>query len=380
MTEKLFTPGPVEIPARVLAALAQRPPHHRSEAFRKLFGDVSVRLARLFGTEGRVVVLAASGSGGMEAAVASFARRGEPVLVGSAGKFGERWTKILAAYGHAPEVVAAEYGSPIDPAAWSAALARVRPGVVFFTHSETSTGTLSDLAALARAAREAGALVVADCVTSLGVHRFRQDEDQVDVAVAGSQKGLMLPPGLAFVGLGPRALERLAAGGAAGPAFYFDLARAAKSAADADTPFTPAVSTILALDESMRMIEELGLENVWRRHASLARAVREGATAAGFRVFSRAPADSVTALVPPDGVDPSAVVKHVKSAHGLVLTGGQDSLKGKIVRVGHMGLAYGPEDAVVVCRALEDAAMTLGATGRSGAAAAVAQRALESPA
>jgi serine---pyruvate transaminase len=378
VTDKLFTPGPVEIPARVLEALGKRPPHHRSESFRALFGDVSTRLARLFDTEGVAVILAASGTGGLESAVVSLVKRGEPVLVGSSGKFGERWIKILSAYGHPHEVVRAEYGNAIDPAAWSEAVARVKPGVVFFTHSETSTGTLNDLRSLAQAARSTGALVVADVVTSLGVHALRQDRDGVDVAVGGSQKGLMLPPGLAVIGVGPRALERLSAGGAAGPSFYFDLAKAAATAKQADTPFTPAVSLVLALDESLRMIEEVGIEEVWRRHAALARAIRQGAGAAGYRLFSNAPADSVTALVPPDGVDPSAVVKHVKAMHHLVLTGGQDSLKGKIVRVGHMGLAYGPEDAVSVSRALEDAAMTLGATGRSGAAAEVAQRALES--
>jgi aspartate aminotransferase-like enzyme len=380
VTDKLFTPGPVEIPARVLHALGQRPPHHRSESFRALFGDVSTRLARLFGTEGVAVILAASGTGGLESAVVSLVRRGEPILVGSSGKFGERWTKILNAYGHAHELVRAEYGQPVDPRAWAEAVARVKPGIVFFTHSETSTGTLNDARALARAAREAGAIVVADVVTSLGVHELRQDRDGVDVAVGGSQKGLMLPPGLAVLGVGSRALERLAAGKAAGPSFYLDLAKAAAAAKQADTPFTPAVSLILALDESLRMIEELGVEEVWKRHAALARAIREGAGAAGYRLFSAAPADSVTALVPPDGVDPSAVVRHVRASHHLVLTGGQDSLKGKIVRVGHMGLAYGPEDAVLVSRALEDAAMTLGATGQSGSAAQVAQRALESTA
>lgn len=378
MSDKLFTPGPVEIPSRVLEALARRPPHHRSESFRQLYTDVSARLARLFDTKGVAVILAASGTGGLESAVASLVRKGEPILVGSSGKFGERWIKILNVYGHPHEVVRAEYGQPVDPSAWAEAVARVKPGVVFFTHSETSTGTLNDLRALSRTAREAGSLVVVDVVTSLGVHALHQDEDGVDVAVGGSQKGLMLPPGLAVLGVGPAALERLRAGGAAGPAFYFDLAKAAATAAEGDTPFTPAVSLVLALDESLRMIEEVGIQEVWRRHAALARAIREGAGAAGYRLFSSAPADSVTALLPPDGVDPSTVVKHVRTIHHLVLTGGQDSLKGKIVRVGHMGLAYGPEDAVAVSRALEDAAMTLGATGRSGVAAQVAQRALES--
>jgi len=380
VTEKLFTPGPVEIPARVLRALAQRPPHHRSETFRNLFADVSKRLDRLFGTSGRVVVLAASGTGGMEAAVASFVGRDEPTIAAVAGKFGDRWTKILAAYGHRPRVVRAELGAAVDPPSWAAALDAEPAGVAFLTHSETSTGTLFDLRALAQAARARGALVVADVVTSLAVHPLRQDDDAVDVAVAGSQKGLMLPPGLALVGLGPRALERLERGGRTSPAFYLDLKRAADRAADADTPFTPAVSLILALHESMSMIEEIGVEEVWRRHARFAEAIRSGAQSSGFTLFSKSPANSVTALVPPSGVEAGAVVKHLRSRHGMVLAGGQDELKGKIVRVGHMGLAYEPQDAVAVCGALEDAAMTLGATVVAGRAGETARKTLESAA
>lgn len=376
MDERLFTPGPVEIPTRILQALARRPTHHRREAFRTLFADVTERLGALFGTSGRVVVLAASGTGGMEAVVASLVRRGEPTVVASAGKFGDRWVKILEAYGHAPEVVRAEWGLPVEPDALASAIDRAGAGVVFLVHSETSTATLHDLRAQAAEARLRGALVVSDVVTSLGVHRFRQDEDGVDVAVAGSQKGLMLPPGLALVGLGPRALERLAQADSTGPAFYLDLRRAAKAAADAETPFTPSVSLVHALHEALLWLEEVGLEEVWRRHAALASAIREGGRAAGYALFSKKPADSVTALLPPPGVEAGAVVKQVLARRGFVLAGGQDHLKGKIVRVGHMGLAYGPEDAVAVSEALEEAASALGSPRESGLAAAAARASL----
>jgi aspartate aminotransferase-like enzyme len=367
--DRLYTPGPVEIPERILKALSRRPPHHRSEEFLSLFRDVSERVERVFGTNGRVVILAASGTGGMEAAAVSFARRDEPITALTAGKFGDRWIKILQAYGYAPEVVKAEWGEAIPPDSLASALKGRQGGCVFLTHSETSTATLHDVRALAAVAREHGAMVIADVITSLGVHELRQDDFGIDVAVAGSQKGLMLPPGLALVGLGPRAIAQLEERGPESPAFYLDLKRAAASAAQGDTPFTPAVSLVLALDEGIRMIEDVGLREVWRRHASIGLALRTGATAAGFTVFSKSPADSVTALVPPDGLDAGKVIKAVRAARHFMLAGGQDHLKGKIVRVGHMGLAYDVSDAVAVSDALEEAVLSLGATGVRGRAA-----------
>ncbi|MDX1385616.1 MAG: aminotransferase class V-fold PLP-dependent enzyme, partial [Thermoanaerobaculia bacterium] len=216
--------------------------------------------------------------------------------------------------------------------------------------------TLHDLRAQAEVTRRHGALVVADVITSLGVHEFRQDAFQVDVAVGGSQKGLMLPPGLAVVGLSERALAHLESEGRdRSPAFYLDLRRAAASAAKDDTPFTPSVSLILALDGSLRMIEELGLEAVWQRHAAIASAIRAGSEAAGYVLFSQAPANSVTALVPPAGIAPKKIQSHCYAERRFVLAGGQDGLKDKIVRIGHMGLAYGPADAHDVVDALVSA-------------------------
>ncbi len=377
VSERLFTPGPVEIPARVLAAMGRRPPHHRSAEFRALLSALHPRLARLFGTSGRVVLLAASGTGGMEAAV-GLALPGEETLVAASGKFGERWEKILHAFGHRPRVVRAPYGQPVAAPAIEEELGRLPARVVFLTHSETSTGTLHDLRAQAGAARRHGALVVADVVTSLAVHEFRQDEFGVDAAVAGSQKGLMVSPGLALVGLSERALRHLAREGARrSPSYYLDLGRAAERAAEADTPFTPAVSLVLALDEGVRMIEEMGLETVWRRHAAIAAAVRAGAQALGFTLLSSAPSNSVTALVPPAGVPPRQILEHCLAERGFVLAGGQDSLKGKIVRVGHMGLAYGPEDALAVTEALAAALIMADLTIQPDLARRAVQRSLK---
>jgi aspartate aminotransferase-like enzyme len=380
VTQRLFTPGPVEIPDRILSALAKRPPHHRSAVFRELYAGLTPRLNTLFATSGRVVVLAASGTGGMDAAVTAFVGEGTGTLTAEAGKFGDRWEKILRSYGHNPHVVRAEWGRAVPPGEIGKALDEHGADVVFLTHSETSTATLHALRALAAEAQRRGVLVVADVVTSLGVHEFRQDDFGVDVAVAGSQKGLMLPPGLALVGLGERALARLESDGVRGPAFYLDLKKASDSATTGDTPYTPAVSLVMALDEAVRMIEELGIEEVWRRHDAVASAVRAGGVAAGLRLFSESPANSVTAFLPPDGVQAKQVVAHLADKHGFVLAGGQDRLKGKIARVGHMGLAYGADDARRVSEALEEAVIDLGGGGERGRAAqAVAASLAEKP-
>jgi aspartate aminotransferase-like enzyme len=373
---RLFTPGPVEIPDRILSAMAKRPPHHRSTIFRELYAALTPRLNRLFDTSGRVVVLAASGTGGMDAAVTGFVGDSTPTLSTEAGKFGDRWEKILRCYGHQPHVVRAEWGTAVAAGEIGRALDEHPAEVVFLTHSETSTATLHDLKAQAAEARSRGALVVADVVTSLGVHEFRQDEFGIDVAVAGSQKGLMLPPGLALVGLSERALARLESDGVRGSAFYLDLKRAADSAVTGDTPFTPAVSLVLALDEAVKMIEELGIEEVWRRHDALASAIRAGGVAAGMQLFSRSPANSVTAFSAPEGVEANQVVAYLGLHHGFVLAGGQDHLKGKIARVGHMGLAYGPEDARQVTAALEEAVIELGGGGEKGRAAQAVEESL----
>jgi aspartate aminotransferase-like enzyme len=200
---RLYTPGPVEIPARLLAALARPAIHHRTEGFRAILSEATRGMTALFGTEGTVVTLGASGSGGMEAAVVNLVEPGSRPLVVEAGKFGERWAKILKAYGCEPEVLSYEWGKVADVAQVEAALAQRPARVLFFTHSETSTGALHDAAALAQVAKKHGALAVADVVTSLGVHDVRMDAMGIDVAVSGSQKGMMLPPGLAFVALGP---------------------------------------------------------------------------------------------------------------------------------------------------------------------------------
>jgi aspartate aminotransferase-like enzyme len=364
---RLFTPGPVEIPARVLRALSQVPPHHRTEEFRATLRRVTERLRELHGTAGEVFLLAASGTGAMEAAVVNLMSPGEKALAITGGKFGERWRSLLAAYGVPHEVLEVEWGRSVDPADLARALER-EPSVttVFATHSETSTGAIHDAQALAHIVRERGRRLVLDAVTSLGVHPLPQDEWGVDAVVCGSQKGLMVPPGIATLSLAPRAAAAIEKGL---PRFYFDLRKARKSMVLGETAFTPPVSLVLALEESLAMIREEGLENVHARHRRLAHAARAGAQTLGFRVFPVSPSHAVTALRPPEGLEAPAIVKRLRERHGMVVAGGQDQLKGKILRIGHMG-HYDLGDLHALLGALEECVGALGRPATGGVAAA----------
>jgi aspartate aminotransferase-like enzyme len=311
----------------------------------------------------------------MEAAVVNLVAPGSSVLVASGGKFGDRWISLLESYGITPQVVRAEWGAALDCSAIERALERDPSiGTVFTTHSETSTGAIHDVEAMARITRPRDVRLVVDGITSVGVHPLLQDTWGVDVVVCGSQKGLMCPPGIATLSLAPWAAAAIE--GDRLPRFYFDLRRARKSAPIGETPFTPAVSLVLALEEALAMIREEGLEEVYRRHRRVALAARAGAVALGFRLFSTSPSHALTALFPPEGIDASAVVKRLREHHGMVVAGGQDHLKGKIFRIGHMG-AYDLADVHAVLGALEECVATLGGRGNEALSgrAAVAARA-----
>ena len=371
---RLFTPGPVAIPARVLRALSQVPPHHRTDGFRDVYKRVSEDLRWLHQTEGEVLVLAASGTGAMEAAVVNLMAPGRKALAITGGKFGERWKSLLAAYGVPHEVLEVEWGRSVDPGEFARRLDRdAGLMTVFATHSETSTGALHDVETLARITRERGRRLVLDAVTSLGVHPLPQDAWGVDAVVCGSQKGLMVPPGIATVSLAPWAAEAIEPGL---PRFYFDLRKARKSMPLGETAFTPPVSLVLALEESLAMIREEGLAEVHARHRRLAHAARAGAAALGFTLFPASPSHAVTALTPPAGLEAPALVKRLRERHGMVVAGGQDQLKGRILRIGHMG-QYDLADLHALFGALEECVGALGrpATGSVAAASAAWERA-----
>lgn len=365
---RLFTPGPVEIPVRILRAMSGVQPHHRTDAFRATFKKVTQDLAWLHQTQGEVLMIAASGTGALEAAVVNFMGRGEKALVLVGGKFGERWANICKAYGVPYESIEVAWGHAIDPAEVAKRLA-ADPAIttVFGTQSETSTATVYDIQGIAQVTRAAGRRIIVDAITGVGVHPLAQDEWGVDVVITGSQKGLMSPPGLATVSIAPWAFDGIE--GDKLPRFYWDLRKARKNLATGESAWTPAVSLIFAVEEAITMMREEGLPEVHQRHARLGAAVRAGAQKLDWTLFSKSPANGVTALEPPAGVDASAVVKRLREVHGITVAGGQDHMKGKMIRIGHMG-SYDLSDIYVVLGALEECTNALGhaATGAIEAA------------
>jgi len=360
LIERLFTPGPTPIPESVLHALSRPIIHHRTAEFTGLLKGVTADLARVFGTTEPVLTLAASGSGGLEAALVNLCRSDRTVVTVAAGKFGERWTALCRAYGLPVEELSIPYGDVATPDRLAEFLDNVPHTVqaVCLTHSETSTGALHDVAELAAVARDRGALVLVDAITSLAVHEIRPDDWGLDAVVSGSQKGLMLPPGLAFVALSRGAREALASADL--PRFYFDLASAYRTLADGGTPFTPAVSLVVGLRASLDLILAEGLESVWARHARHASAVRAAIVAMGLPLFAKSPSNGVTAVGPfTEPVD--GVVKRLREKHGMRIAGGQGSMKGTLFRIGHMG-HYTDADMVDVIDALEE---TMGALGHA---------------
>ncbi len=377
LKQYLMTAGPTPLPPRVSQVMAEPILYHRAPAFIEVYARCLDRLRTVFQTENDVLCLAASGTGAMESAVANLVRPGEPAVVASAGKFGERWKELCEAYGAAVAHHDAGWGNRVEPSDLERVLAE-NPGarLVFTTFSETSTGVLNDIQALAQVAHEHDALIVVDAVSAIGAVPLPQDEWEIDVVAAGSQKALMCPPGLGFVSAGERALARAAEPGGA-PRFYFDWARTAKGQRKdpPDSPFTPAVSLFMALDVALSMIEEEGLDNVYERHRLLGRASREAVKALDLELFGPEDenANVVTAMKMPEGVDGAKVPKTMRDKYGITIAGGQNQLKGKIARVAHCGY-YGAFDTITTVSALEMTLRELGADVELGAGVAAAQR------
>jgi aspartate aminotransferase-like enzyme len=372
--ERLFSPGPTPIPPEALAAMARPIIYHRSPEFEAVQAEVREGLKYVFQTQNEVILMAASGTGAMEAAVVNTLARGDRALVIRGGKFGERWGEICRGYGVPFEAIDVEWGKAVDPARVADALRRF-PDVraVLATHSETSTGVLHDLQAIAEIVRPTPAVLVADCVTSLGVTDVPTDAWGLDVVVSGSQKALMLPPGLAFCALSEKAWA--AAGRSDLPKFYFNLAAERKSLLKNQNAFTPAVSLVVALRETLARIRAEGLPNVFARHERLAAATRAGVQALGCTLFPERPTPAATAATPPAGIEASAIVKTLRTEHGITIAGGQDRLKGKIFRISHMGYVDGT-DVTAVLGALERTLARLGAPVRLGEGVRAAQEIL----
>jgi aspartate aminotransferase-like enzyme len=374
MKQYLFAPGPTPVPPAVLLAMAQPMIHHRTPEYEALFADVRRDLRLLFQCKNEVLMFAASGTGAMEGAVVNTLSPGDRVIVVRGGKFGERWADICQAYGLHVFPVDVPYGKSVDPAAVAGALERAPASkAVFATHSETSTGAVHDIQALAGIVRRTEVLLVVDAITSLGVMDLPMDAWGVDVAVSGSQKALMLPPGLSFAALSDRAWERVPL--ARLPKFYFDFARERKAIVGNQSAYTPAVSLVVGLRETLRLILTEGLPGVFARHDRLARAARAGVQALGLTLFAEHPGAACTAVTAPPGFDGGAVVKGMRK-RGITIAGGQGSMKGKMFRISHMGYVD-PFDVLTALGALEMVLADLGHPVSFGAGVAAAQRVLQ---
>jgi len=371
---RLFTPGPVMVPEQVLLAGAQPLDHHRTPQYQALLKEVTERLQYLFQTSNPCICIAGSGTAGMEGAIVSCHRPGRKALVAAGGKFGERWAEVCAAFGIDHIVYQIEWGRGAKAEVVADYLAKDKSiGMVIITYSETSTAAVSELEQIAALTRDTDVLLLTDAITAAGAIPLKTDEWGVDVVVTGSQKALMLPPGLAFAAISQKAQEVIHANNAT--AYYLSYKAYLTSLAKNDAPYTPAITLMRSVRESLEMIRQQGIENIWQRTRKLARATRAAAEALGLQIFPKDPVDSLTAIVVPEGVDESALRKTLRNKYGVHLAGGQAQLKGKIVRISHMG--YVDEyDTLGAIGALELTLKELGAAVEPGAGLTAAQRVL----
>lgn len=335
---RLLTPGPTPLFPPAVRAMAGADLHHRTKDFRDVYSGVIEDLHYFMGTRNGIALFASSGSGAMEAAVSNLFSLGDKVIVCSAGKFGERWEQITKAYGLDVEVLRRPYGESVSPEELEVAL-RARPGTqgVFVQATESSTGISHDVERMARIVGSSEAVFVVDAITGLGSSVIEIDAWGLDVVIGGSQKALMVPPGLAYCSVSEKALSR--ASSASSPYFYFDLRKHIEAGPKGDSPWTPASSLILGLGEVLRYIREVGREHLIENAQMLARATRAAASALGLELFAKdsIPAGAVTAIRSPQDMDSSEIVRGYKDRFDAVIANGQGTMKGRIFRFAHLG-------------------------------------------
>ena len=372
----LHTPGPTPVPPEVLSALSEPVIHHRAPRFTEILKEVVAGMKYIYQTKNDVIVFASSGTGSMESAVVNLVNPGDHVLVASMGNFGERWKKLAATWGAEVTTLDYEWGTKVVPADIAAALAQ-DPALkaVFVQFSETSTGVVNDIKAIGDIVAKTPAVLVVDAISGLGATDLKTDEWHVDVCLAGSQKALMVPPGLAYAAVSDKAWK--VALQCTQPRFYFDWVAARKKMTgdSAQTPYTPAVSLMVAQNAAVRLIKEEGLENVFERHRMLGKACKAGVKALGLELFGPddPEANSVTAVKVPEGVDGGKIGKLARDKWGVWLAGGQGPLKGKIFRFGHCGY-FGHSDIIVGLSTLEMVLAELGYDVKFGASTAAAEQ------
>ncbi len=333
----LLTPGPTPVPEVTRKLMAEPIFHHRTPRYRKIFGDVSERLKKVFMTKNPVYTFAGSGSLAMEASLVNFHSAGDKVLVVENGKFAERFTAIAKAFGLVPISLKVPYGEAVQPSQIEEAFKK-DPDIkaVCLQLCETSTAVLSDIKTIGEIVAKTNALLIVDAISGLGADRLETDNWHVDLVIAGSQKALMLPPGLAFLSVSEKAKARMAT--AKLPRFYYDLKHYEKSLKDSDTPWTPALTLVIGLQKSLDLIEQEGLENVFKRCVANAAFTRESLQKLGLKLFSKAPSSTVTAACLPEGIDGEKLCQVMRDEKGIAMAGGQgDQMKGKVIRICHMG-------------------------------------------
>jgi len=333
----LLTPGPTPLPPQVCEAMARPIIHHRTPQFQAVLKEATEGLKYVYQTKNDCFILASSGTGAMEAAVVNLLSPGDTALTVQGGKFGERWTEICKAYGINTEIIDVTWGEAVKPSDIEKKLkANQKIKAVFTTLCETSTGVANDIEAIGNCIKDTPAVLVVDAISGLGAIDLKTDVWFCDVVVSGSQKGLMLPPGLGFISVSPKAWKLVET--SKSPKYYFDL-KEAKSALDkTDTPFTPAITLIIALNESVKMMRQDTLENIFLRHRKMALATRDAVMALGLKLFApTCSSDVVTAVCVPQGIDGEKLVKTMRDTYCVTIAGGQAELKGKVFRIAHMG-------------------------------------------
>ncbi|MBN3890718.1 MAG: alanine--glyoxylate aminotransferase family protein [Nostoc sp. JL31] len=372
----LMIPGPTPVPEAALLALAKHPIGHRTSEFSNILAEVTENLKWLHQTQSDVLTLNVSGTGAVEAGIINFLSPGDRILVGSNGKFGERWVEVGQAYGLNVEEVKVEWGKPLDPAVFAEKLqadTQKQIKAVIITHSETSTGVLNNLETINRHVKEHGeALIIVDAVTSLGAFNLPVDAWGLDIVASGSQKGYMIPPGLGFVSVSPKAWEVYKT--AKLPKYYLDLGKYRKATAKNTTPFTPPVNLIVALHTTLRIMKEEGLESIFARHERLKNATRAAIKGLNLPLLAadNSASPAITAVAP-QGIEPDKIRSLMKKRFDIALAGGQDHLSNKIFRIGHLGFVS-DRDILSCIASLEVTLTELGYedfTPGSGIAAAV---------
>ncbi len=334
----LLTPGPTPVPSEVLLEMANPIIHHRTDEFKKIFKEVCENIKYLFQTNNDVIILASSGTGAMEASISNLFNKGDKVLIIRGGKFGDRWGEIAESYELNPVYIDVEWGNPVNIEDVKAKLNKNSDIKGIFTQaSETSTGIKHPVKEIAELIKNnENCILIVDGITGVGVFDIKQDEWGIDVLISGSQKAFMLPPGLAFISLSEKAWKF--AENSHLPKYYFDLRKERKNLKKGQTAYTPAVSLIIGLKKVLELVKEEGLENIFERNKKFAYAMREAFKEIGLKIFNeKSPSEAVTAVLLPENIDGQKLVKYLREEYKISIAGGQEHLKGKIIRISHMG-------------------------------------------